>query len=111
MADVEKDIPLEDIRHEEEKEIVVDTDAKGYIDHTIVIDDATNKRLRRLINWRILPCMCACYLGQGLDKGVLGTASIMGLQADTGMVGQDYALAVGSRDRSRSRRPRPSGSG
>lgn len=38
--------------------------------------------------------MCACYLGQGLDKGVLGTASIMGLQADTGMVGQDYALAV-----------------
>lgn len=38
--------------------------------------------------------MCLCYLGQGLDKGVLGTASIMGLQKDTGMVGQDYALAV-----------------
>ncbi len=38
--------------------------------------------------------MCLCYLAQGLDKGVLSTASIMGLQADTGMHGQDYALAV-----------------
>ena len=38
--------------------------------------------------------MCLCYLAQSLDKGVLGTASIMGLQADTGMVGQDYALAA-----------------
>lgn len=33
-------------------EIIVDTDARGYIDHNIVIDDATNRRLRRLINWR-----------------------------------------------------------
>ena len=45
-------------------------------------------------DFRVLPCMCLCYLAQSLDKGVLGTASIMGLQADTGMKGQDYALAV-----------------
>lgn len=56
--------------------------------------------------------MMAAYLTQSLHKGALGTASIMvcyailelkgqvdgkqGLQADTGMVGQDYALAVSS---------------
>jgi hypothetical protein len=32
--------------------------------------------------------MLMCYFAQALDKGCLGTASIMGLQADTGMVGQ-----------------------
>ena len=33
-------------------EVIVDRDAAGYVDHTIVIDDATNRRLRRLIHWR-----------------------------------------------------------
>ncbi|KZO91405.1 MFS general substrate transporter [Calocera viscosa TUFC12733] len=75
-----------------EEEVIVDTEVGKYTDHTIVIDEATNKRLLRLINTRVLPCMIMCYLAQALDKGVLGTASIMGLQADTGMVGQDYAL-------------------
>lgn len=73
-------------------EVVVDTEARGYLDHNVVIDTATNRRLLRLINQRVLPCLILCYLAQALDKGVLGTASIMGLQQDTGMVGQDYAL-------------------
>jgi hypothetical protein len=42
------------------------------------------RQLRR----SVLPCMLMCYFAQALDKGCLGTASIMGLQADTGMVGQ-----------------------
>jgi hypothetical protein len=36
--------------------------------------------------------MCVAYLTQALDKGTLGTSSIMGWQADVGAVGQDYAL-------------------
>ncbi|RSH95742.1 hypothetical protein EHS25_000834 [Saitozyma podzolica] len=75
-------------------EVVVDKDAAGYTDPTVEIDDADNKRLRRMINLRVLPCMCACYLAQALDKGAISTASIMGLQKDTGMVGQDYAWAT-----------------
>jgi hypothetical protein len=31
---------------------VVDADAKGFVDHTLVVDDATNRRLLRMINWR-----------------------------------------------------------
>ena len=45
-----------DVSHFEDSkidnEVVVDSQAKGYTDHTIVIDDETNRRLRKLINWR-----------------------------------------------------------
>ena len=33
-------------------EVIVDKDAAGYTDFHIVIDDETNKRLRRMINRR-----------------------------------------------------------
>lgn len=33
-------------------ELIVDVEAKGYVDHNVVIDDETNRRLRKLINWR-----------------------------------------------------------
>jgi hypothetical protein len=33
-------------------ELVVDTDVKGYTNANIIIDDATNRRLLRLINTR-----------------------------------------------------------
>lgn len=36
--------------------------------------------------------MCFIYLVQGLDKGTLGPASIMGWLEDTGAQGQDYAF-------------------
>lgn len=36
--------------------------------------------------------MCVAYLTQALDKGTLGTSSIMGWQDDVGAKGQDYAL-------------------
>ena len=34
------------------EEHVVDVDAQGYVDHTVVIDQDTNKRLRKMINLR-----------------------------------------------------------
>ena len=107
-------LELDGVKRDEE--IIVDTEVKGYTDSSVVIDAATNKRLLKLINkryvgrptfvlmGRVLPCMLMCYFAQALDKGCLGTASlqsarivrwadqqasIMGLQADTGMVGQD----------------------
>lgn len=40
----------------------------------------------------LLPVMCIAYIAQSLDKGTLGTSSIMGWQKDVGAVGQDYAL-------------------
>lgn len=42
--------------------------------------------------YSLLPIMCIAYIAQSLDKGTLGTSSIMGWQDDVGAVGQDYAL-------------------
>ncbi|KZO90461.1 MFS general substrate transporter, partial [Calocera viscosa TUFC12733] len=71
---------------------IVDEEARGYVDSNLQIDDAEVRRLRRRIDRRILPLLCLAYLCQALDKGTLGTASIMGWQADVGAVGQDYSL-------------------
>lgn len=47
-----------------------------------------------LIYRSLLPLMCIAYIAQALDKGTLGTSSIMGWQEDVGAVGQDYALTA-----------------
>lgn len=62
--------------------------AKYASDARIVIDDATNRRLRRLIDRRVLAIMIFTYFLQALDKGTLSFASIMGIQKDAGLHGQ-----------------------
>ncbi|THV08714.1 MFS general substrate transporter [Dendrothele bispora CBS 962.96] len=57
----------------------------------VVIDEATNKRLRRLIDKRVLTVMVVTYFAQTLDKGTINFASIMGIREDTHLVGQQYA--------------------
>jgi hypothetical protein len=54
-----------------------------------VIDQATNKRLRKLIDRRVLAIMIFTYFLQALDKGTLSFASIMGIQKYTNLVGQE----------------------
>jgi hypothetical protein len=41
-----------DLKERDVKEIVVDTDAAEYVNHELQIDEAENKRLRRIINRR-----------------------------------------------------------
>ncbi|KAF8678696.1 MFS general substrate transporter [Rhizoctonia solani] len=57
----------------------------------IVIDEATNKRLKRMIDKRVLLVMIVTYFLQTLDKGTINFASIMGIQQDTHLVGQQYS--------------------
>ena len=54
----------------------------------IDISEAENKRLKRLIDKRVLPIMIFTYFLQALDKGTLSFASIMGIKTDTHLVGQ-----------------------
>ncbi|KAL4967187.1 putative MFS transporter [Aspergillus stella-maris] len=56
----------------------------------ITIDKATNRRLFRKINRRVLVCMLGTYFCQSLDKGTLGFSSIMGIQEDAGLDGDKY---------------------
>ena len=46
----------------------------------------------RADSYSLLPIMCVAYVTQALDKGTLGSSSIMGWQKDVHAVGQDYAL-------------------
>ncbi|ETN45003.1 uncharacterized protein HMPREF1541_09879 [Cyphellophora europaea CBS 101466] len=56
----------------------------------VVVDEATNKRLLRRIDRRILPIMCVIYGMNFLDKTTLSYASIMGLREDISLSGDNY---------------------
>ncbi|OLN85228.1 Thiamine pathway transporter THI73-like protein 2 [Colletotrichum chlorophyti] len=49
------------------------------------------RRLKRKIDWRIVPLMFACYILQYLDKTLINYANVMGLQDDTGITGDQYS--------------------
>jgi len=56
----------------------------------VELDEATSKRLLRIIDWHLMPVMCIVYGLNFLDKTTLSYASIMGLKKDTHLVGDDY---------------------
>ncbi|KAJ7507573.1 major facilitator superfamily domain-containing protein [Mycena galericulata] len=58
----------------------------------VLIDEATNARLRWMVHKRVLTVMVITYFAQTLDKGTLNFASIMGIIKDTHLHGQQYAL-------------------
>ncbi|KAL3448289.1 major facilitator superfamily domain-containing protein [Aspergillus insuetus] len=58
----------------------------------IVIDEATNKRLRKMIDRRVLVIMVCTYFLQALDKGTMSFASIMGIREHAGLLeGNKYS--------------------
>lgn len=68
----------------------VDKEVQEYANRAqIDIDEATNKRLRRMIDRRVLAVMICTYFLQALDKGTMSFASVMGIIEDTGMHGQE----------------------
>ncbi|EIN10598.1 MFS general substrate transporter [Punctularia strigosozonata HHB-11173 SS5] len=60
-------------------------------DKPIYIDPETNRRLRWMVHKRVLVVMVVTYFAQTLDKGTINFASIMGIQEDTHLHGQQYA--------------------
>ncbi|KAH8898130.1 major facilitator superfamily transporter [Thozetella sp. PMI_491] len=71
---------------------LVDKEVAAYASETVVeIDEATNKRLKRMIDKRILLVMVVTYFVQALDKGTMSFASIMGIIDDAGLVGTQYS--------------------
>lgn len=62
----------------------------------VVISPEENKRLKRLIDKRVLSIMIFTYFLQALDKGTLSFASIMGIREDTGLVNQQVYISPGA---------------
>ncbi|KGO39840.1 Major facilitator superfamily domain, general substrate transporter [Penicillium expansum] len=52
---------------------------------------AEEKSLLRKIDWNILPLLTISYLLQFLDKTSLGNTGVMGIIADTKLVGQEFS--------------------
>ncbi|PVI00180.1 allantoate permease [Periconia macrospinosa] len=61
----------------------IDDEVAKYVNATaVVISEEENKRLKRLIDRRVLPIMVFTYFLQALDKGTMSFASIMGIRED-----------------------------
>jgi hypothetical protein len=87
---VEMDVVKEHMNYD-----LIDREVAEYANATIVeIDEATNRRLKRLIDKRVMVVMVITYLIQTLDKGTMSYASIMGIQEDTHLVGQQVSCIV-----------------
>ncbi|KAM3077746.1 hypothetical protein ACMFMG_007069 [Clarireedia jacksonii] len=70
----------------------VDSEVAKYTSDVIVhISEDDNKRLRKLIDKRVLIIMILTYFLQAIDKGTLAFTSIMGIKKDAHLVKQEYA--------------------
>ncbi|CAG8891877.1 unnamed protein product [Penicillium egyptiacum] len=71
----------------------VDKEIQAYAAHSQVeIDEETNKRLKRLIDRRVLVIMICTYFLQALDKGTMSFSAIMGIKDDANLNdGQKYS--------------------
>lgn len=63
------------------------TQAQGDI---VELDEETNRRLLRKIDWNLMPMMCAVYMLNFLDKTSISYASVMGIKKDINLKGDDY---------------------
>lgn len=57
------------------------------------IDKAQDTKVRRKVDWRILPVISITYALQGIDKTTLGYAAVYGLREDLGLHGTQYSWA------------------
>ncbi|CAG8928476.1 unnamed protein product [Penicillium salamii] len=58
---------------------------------TIELDEATNRRLLRIIDWHMMPIMCFIYGMNYLDSTTtLSYASVMGIKDDLNLEGDQY---------------------
>ncbi|EXJ66577.1 uncharacterized protein A1O5_10247 [Cladophialophora psammophila CBS 110553] len=70
----------------------IDKDVAKYANATRVeISEKENRRLRRMIDRRILAVMVPTYFLQALDKGTMSFASIMGIREDLNLHAQQYS--------------------
>ncbi|KGO73857.1 Major facilitator superfamily domain, general substrate transporter [Penicillium italicum] len=78
---------LEKHAHDADEALKALGDLQG---ETIELDEATNRRLLRIIDWHMMPIMCFIYGMNYLDKTTLSYASIMGLKQDLDLEGDQY---------------------
>jgi hypothetical protein len=77
----------------------IDKDLAKYASTARVeISESENRRLRSMIDRRILAIMVPTYFLQALDKGTLSFASIMGIREDLGLHSQQVSIVISMLD-------------
>jgi len=94
LEDIERVVSVTD--KDEKKDSMnydrVDPEIARYATSTgLQISEEENRRLRTMINRRVLPVMIFTYFLQALDKGTLSFTSIMNLPTDLKLHGQQYS--------------------
>jgi len=56
----------------------------------IEVDPVESKRVKRKIDWHLLPLMCLLYWVQFMDKTTLGQSAILGIQTATHLNANEY---------------------
>jgi hypothetical protein len=65
----------------------------------IEISEEENKRLKRMIDTRVLPIMVFTYFLQALDKGTMSFTAIMGIRADIPILADNSKVCLFSTGR------------
>lgn len=88
----------DDLKREDMDYSRVDKEVQEYASRDRVeVDEETDKRLKKMIDRRVLAIMICTYFLQALDKGTMSFASIMGIIEDTGLKGQEVCRRLPSR--------------
>ena len=85
----EGNVPEDVLKHSHD----ADEAMKAFMGHegeVFELDEATNKRILRRIDWNLIPIMCVVYGLNFLDKTAISYASIMGLETGLNLVGDNY---------------------
>ncbi|KAF2105055.1 MFS transporter [Rhizodiscina lignyota] len=73
---------------------------KNMLEKSLEYDEAQLERdalkVRRKLDWLVLPMMCCTYMLSFLDKQTLNYSNAYGLQEDTHMTGDDYSWVASS---------------
>jgi hypothetical protein len=70
----------------------VDPEVAKYASEAAVhVDEATNLRLKKMIDKRVLVVMMVTYFLQAIDKSTVSFASIMGIREDANLQGPQYS--------------------
>lgn len=81
--------PADDMQKDHTNYDRVDAEVAKYAgQHGVEISEEEDKRLKKLINKRVLAIMVFTYFLQALDKGTMSFASIMHIREDLGLHGQ-----------------------
>ncbi|OQD89607.1 hypothetical protein PENANT_c002G06917 [Penicillium antarcticum] len=93
ISHVEQVLSGEDLKKNNMDTSRVDKEVQAYAaDVAVEIDAETEKRLKRLIDRRVLVIMICTYFLQALDKGTMSFSAIMGIKTDAGLEdGQKYS--------------------